>query len=390
MIATAVMWVLTCAGADFNAIDALAEARKFQQQKFANIKTQDEYNKAMTEMRAKVDELVKDVKITDVPPADCLPLSQLFQIGQKYENALTSVERFLSTAEANEQHMGGMLAIQFSTLSNNLDKLQLHSEKIPLQNSKQALSFGQTWMGRPLSMIVSTKGIDTAYTAAKKVKSKVLEVKSLTESDKTLFLVNYGLLMSEYLAESGKNTEAVAEIDAAMALATVERDKSSLAAAKKRITLIGQPSPELKFTKGYGTFKQSETKGKVVLIDFFAHWCGPCIASFPDLQELVKDLKPKGLEVVGVTRYYGYYGKEKDLSPEVEYAKMDGFMKEKGMTWPVMYGDRDNFTNFGCSGIPHVVLIDKKGTVRKIKVGYSSNPKDKASFRAEIEALLAE
>jgi thiol-disulfide isomerase/thioredoxin len=390
MIGTAVMVLLGFSRADFSAIDALAEARKFQQQRFANIKTQDEYNKAIGELKAKVDDLVKDVKINEVPPSDCLPLSQLFQMSQKYDSALNSVERFLTTAETNEQHMGEMLALQLSSMSNNIEKLQAHSEKVPLSNSKQALSYGQTWLGRPLSVLMSAKGIDFAYTASKKVKSKVLDLKSLTEADRTLFLVNYGSTISEYLAESGKTKDAISEIDAAMALATSDRDKSGLATAKTRITLVGQPAPMLNLTKGYGKFKQSELKGKVILVDFFAHWCGPCIASFPDLQELVKDLKPKGLEVVGITRYYGYYGPEKNLTPEVEFAKMEGFMKEKGMTWPVMYGDRDNFMNFGCSGIPHVVLIDKKGTVRKIKVGYSSNPKDKASFRAEVESLLAE
>lgn len=375
--------------ADFSAVDALAEARKFQQQRFTNIKSREEFDKAQSELRAKVTELLKGVKVADVPPADCLPLSQVFQMGQQFENALTSVERFLTTADANEQHMGKMLAVRFSAASQNVEKLLAHTSTVPLGNSKQALSFGQSWLQAPFDLLVTKQGLDQAYEESKKVKMRVLEVKSLTEADKNIFIASYGSTLAEYLAEKDKKKEALAEIDAALSVAT-EKDKASLSSMRSRITLVGSPAPELKFSKGYGNFKPSEMKGKVVMLDFFAHWCGPCIASFPDLKELVKELKPKGLELVGITRYYGYFGKEREITPEVEFAKMEGFIKEQGMTWPVMYGERDNFTNFGCSGIPHVVLIDKKGVVRKIKVGYSSDPVAKASFKTEVESLLAE
>ncbi len=65
---------------------------------------------------------------------------------------------------------------------------------------------------------------------------------------------------------------------------------------------------------------------------------------------------------------------------------MKGFVNEKQINWPVSFVDKDVFEAYGCSAIPHVVVIDKTGKIRKIKVGYS--PKEAEEFRQEIEKLL--
>gem|GEM_PF-6042881 len=126
-----------------------------------------------------------------------------------------------------------------------------------------------------------------------------------------------------------------------------------------------------------------------MILDFFAHWCGPCIRSFPDLKNLYEANKDKGLVVVGVTSYYGFYKQEnaqkRDMEKDTEFAKMGEFIKDHSMTWPVIYTDKANYDLYGVSGIPHVVLIDKKGAVHKIKVGYS--PDSFAEFRKVVEAL---
>jgi peroxiredoxin len=179
---------------------------------------------------------------------------------------------------------------------------------------------------------------------------------------------------------SGNNTNAAA----AAAAARAARDE-------KLANFIGSTAADFKASRAHGEVESlAALKGKVVILDFFAHWCGPCIASFPSMRALYDDLKPRGLEMIGLTRFYGYYQKEnrtkKDMPEETEFARMKDFMTEKKMNWPVAFVGKDVFEAYGCSAIPHVVLIDRSGKIRKIKVGYSS--KEVEAFRAEIEKLL--
>jgi thiol-disulfide isomerase/thioredoxin len=128
------------------------------------------------------------------------------------------------------------------------------------------------------------------------------------------------------------------------------------------------------------------------MLDFFAHWCGPCVASFPSVREMYDELKGKGLEVVGVTKYYGFYKTEgrakRDMAPETELQRMKEFVVEKKMNWPVAFVDKAAWDAYQCRAIPHAVLIDRSGKIRKVKVGFSAA--EFPEFRAEVEKLLNE
>lgn len=195
---------------------------------------------------------------------------------------------------------------------------------------------------------------------------------------------------AELLKAAGRKPEAlkvlkdfVATVDAKSPIARTAN------AGLKQMEMIGAPAPTLTMERAYGDFKGLEAlKGKVVIIDFFAHWCGPCKASYPDMTKMYSELKGKGLEVVGVTTYYGYYGQERNLSKDAEYAKMADFIKEFKLEWPIVYGERTNFEAYGVTGIPHVTVLDRKGNVHSIEIGYS--PAIFEKFRKEIEKLIDE
>ncbi len=98
-------------------------------------------------------------------------------------------------------------------------------------------------------------------------------------------------------------------------------------------------------------------KGKTVLLDFWAVWCGPCIAAFPTLKKLNHDLKDRNFEVVGVAVFSGVH---EDVRKFVEKYQLD---------YKIVVGDENLAERFGVIGFPTYFLIDPDGEVRKTYVG---------------------
>ena len=128
----------------------------------------------------------------------------------------------------------------------------------------------------------------------------------------------------------------------------------SFAGKLRLLTLPGQPM-ELKGDLLDGKpFDQKGLAGKVVLVDFWATWCGPCIAEIPNMLEQYEKYHDKGFEVVGIS-----LDEEKD--------KVDAFVAENKIPWPIIYagkGWQDPVAQFyGISGIPQLILIGRDGNV---------------------------
>lgn len=101
-------------------------------------------------------------------------------------------------------------------------------------------------------------------------------------------------------------------------------------------------------------FNQKSLAGKVVLVDFWATWCGPCVAEIPNMLEQYEKYHAKGFEVVGI-------------SLDEEKEKVDAFVAEHKIPWPIIYvgkGWQDPTAQFyGISGIPQLILIGRDGNV---------------------------
>jgi thiol-disulfide isomerase/thioredoxin len=131
---------------------------------------------------------------------------------------------------------------------------------------------------------------------------------------------------------------------------------------------------ELKFTAVDGKeFDLSKLQGKVVLIDFWATWCGPCVAELPNVIKAYKEFNPKGFEIVGI-------------SLDQDKATLEAFVKEHGMTWPQYYDgkgwENEISTKYGISSIPAMWLVNKKGMVVSTNAG--------AGLEEQVAKLLAE
>lgn len=124
-------------------------------------------------------------------------------------------------------------------------------------------------------------------------------------------------------------------------------------------------------------FTSKALEGKVVLVDFWATWCGPCIAEIPQWNELYARYQGKGLVVVGMTIRSGWAS---DIKPDAVKLKM---------AYPVVVGNDDVEKGFGgIWGFPTTFLVNRKGQIYKKYTG--TYPQKQAQIEADIQKLLAE
>jgi thiol-disulfide isomerase/thioredoxin len=135
---------------------------------------------------------------------------------------------------------------------------------------------------------------------------------------------------------------------------------------------VPTPNWELKDPDGR-TVRSSDFKGKVVVLDFWATWCGPCRAEIPGFVALQKKYAPEGLVVVGAS------------VDESGAATVEPFTQKFGMNYPVVLADKKMEQAFGgIEAIPTTFIIDRAGRVVKKHLGFA----DKDDFEQEIKLLL--
>ena len=176
------------------------------------------------------------------------------------------------------------------------------------------------------------------------------------------------------------------------------RMKRAVAAKSNLFNMIGNPGSEWKASVWIdsGPLTLKSLRGKVVFIDFWAPWCGPCRAMFPHIKQLYADYKDKGLVIVGLTRYYGRFNQLgqnlRDLgsADELEWIKIFKQHHKIPFAYAVAEGEAAmaNELAYGVYGIPHMVLIDRKGMVRYYAIG--SGPASEEKLSKGVAELIAE
>lgn len=131
------------------------------------------------------------------------------------------------------------------------------------------------------------------------------------------------------------------------------------------------PAPELKIIEwlGQDAATLEQMRGKVVLLDFWATWCGPCISTFPRLRGWHKKYGGNGFMIVGVTQYYGEQG-GKRMSPLQELDFLREFKEKHKLPYGFAISNPgEAAAKYGVNALPSTVLLDRNGVVRYIGIG---------------------
>jgi peroxiredoxin len=126
----------------------------------------------------------------------------------------------------------------------------------------------------------------------------------------------------------------------------------------RKLELVGQPMPISGKLVDGGQFDIAQYKGRVVLVDFWATWCGPCVAELPNVKDTYDKYHDRGFEVVGIS-----------LDNEVD--ALTKFIDEKEIPWPILFEGGEETSGwshplakkYGVNAIPMAVLLDKEGKV---------------------------
>ena len=137
------------------------------------------------------------------------------------------------------------------------------------------------------------------------------------------------------------------------------------------------PAPQFTLpSKAGGDVSLAQYKGQVVMLNFWASWCGPCRQEMPLLEDIYKKYNKLGFTLIGV-----------NVEPDSNAA--NNWLKQTPVTFPVLY-DRESKVSqaFAVSGMPTTVIIDRKGNVRYRHVSYK--PGDEGEYLNTIRAMIRE
>lgn len=304
---------------------------------------------------------VADPKAANVSGARQI-LLKVFIAQKNYDAALSVARRLLAEPEYDRSTLVPVVALMKSLASiGSKEAILLFEETLPglfrhaTSEIKKNPQFGSTMAGM---MLADALEAGRAYR----------ETGDLVDSE-DLFKLFLTKLKASPLSSDEKLSKVV-----------------DIAISQARVVGISAPAIEGVEYIGMPKTSMESLKGKVIVLDFLAHWCKPCVAEFPKLNILQEKYGSQGLQIIGVTTFYGFVGDQKDVSPADELSALKSLRTQYSVKFGFLVTPSANNANYGAAAVPYVVtllptkvLIDRAGKVRYLRTG---------SIEFEIEKMI--
>jgi len=247
-----------------------------------------------------------------------------------------------------------------------------------------------SWTARAALDANQLQQADSAAKQTETLARQLLQKRSLDAEPHLPIALGAALeVQAQVLAGHGLNAQAAALLRHALASYGNTSISPRLHKNLNLLSLTSQPAPPLSTSEYLGTrpVPLSQLKGSPVLLFFWAHWCGDCKYEGPIISRLSSEFAPTGLTILAPTQLYGYAAKGEDAKPKDEIAYI-------GQVWEHYYPglqsvpvpiSKANFTNYGASTTPTLVLVDRKSHVALYHPGLM----EYEDLRSAIEKTLA-
>jgi thiol-disulfide isomerase/thioredoxin len=338
----------------------------------------------------------------------------LYGLAGKPEDALGAMRRFLSDASAaradadaaNRRQNARTVVVQRAAELGLTDEAE-----------KALAAYAQEGPGGPATlqrmhvMLASAyskkKDYERAAPHAREAYAAALQVaadKKLDAQQRDATIYGAGALLANTLARANRRAEAVQVIQelrargVAVASARLYRQATELLLEQgERLDapaavagVEAEATPEIKVSQWIDQqpVKLADLRGKVVLLDFWATWCGPCRVSMPKINALSRKYKDRGLVVLGLTEFEGEAdGRELSRAEETEYLRQ--FKRRQNISYGFgVSEDKETARRYGVVSIPTAVLIDRRGRPRFLTI--SASDEEAAVLQKMIQKLLDE
>ena len=302
-------------------------------------------NNVQPSSRQQMMEYMKQVATATVAAAD-KALDQIQPTDDAYERLATAkLESLMMLNRLGDQTAGGTLN-QFATslVNSNSPALAMEAKRLLLVAQAQEL-FSKRDLAGAAGLIGQTKQLLEANPNDSATAGLAMQLASAFEH------------MPGGEAAAREAYETFGPIFAASSNESIRQMGASFAGTLRRLSLPGKPMEITGTLLNGQPFDQQTLTGKVVLVDFWATWCGPCVAEIPNVLEQYNKYHDRGFEVVGI-------------SLDQDRSALEKFVGDRKIPWPILFEPSEGTgwqhplaTYYGISGIPTVILIGQDGNV---------------------------